>query len=206
MSGNASSDMIAKCLSSLLVLRDYQGAGAGFSVDADSHILTCNHVVSSENVIIETIDGESYDAEVYARKPEYDLAILKVQGYQTSPLRFADPSSIRDGQRVYLLGHPVGLDFTVTEGIVGRKQRVREGVTYVQLDVAANPGNSGGPVVNESGDVLGVVTIMLAHAQRLSFAIGARHVFAFLSMLRIRVNRADRFSLNEINHTQGVDH
>ena len=194
--------MISKCLSSLLILRDHHGAGAGFAIDTDSHILTCNHVVSNENVAIETIDGDSYDAVVYARKPEYDLAILRVEDFQSAPLRFVDPGSIRDGQRVYLLGHPLGLDFTVTEGIVGHNRRVREGVTFVQLDVATNPGNSGGPVVNEYGDVLGVVTIMMAHAQRLSFAIGVRHVFSFLSTLRIRVNRADRFAVSETINTQ----
>jgi serine protease Do len=137
--------------------------------------------------------GDRRSVEILGKDETCDLAILYAEALAEPPLTFADPSAIAEGQTVYALGHPLGLDFTLSRGIISNRQRVRSGVSLLQTDVSLNPGNSGGPLVNEQGEVIGVANQILEGGQGLGFGIALQHIFAFAAQMRIPINRAQRF-------------
>ena len=189
-------DIIQSVESSIVLLRDSEGSGTGFVISDQGHVLTCNHVVNLENTTVFNSSGENWKIPVYARNPDTDLAILQVQGLSnTSPLIFADPASINPGQQVYAVGHPLGFDFSVSQGIISSRVRTYGGVSYVQTDIPLNPGNSGGPIINTVGEVVGVATRSVApdKGQGLAFAIANRHVFSFAAQIRIHINSKSVF-------------
>lgn len=188
-------EMIQKVKFSVVRLRDTTGVGTGFVISQVGHILTCDHVVSGELVEVVSPQGNRWTVPVLGREPSSDLAMLQVEGVDGQPLCFADPASIAEGQTVFALGHPLGLDFTVSRGVVSNRLRVRNGISYVQTDVALNPGNSGGPLVNERGEVLGIANNIFAESQRLGFAIALRHILAFAAQLRVSVKRTTEFRI-----------
>src|SRR5579871_2989088 len=152
-------------------LLDPAGVGTGFYISSAGHILTCNHVITAENVQVSSLQGKRWSAQVLARDPECDLAVIKVDGPDSAPLFFADPASISEGQTVFALGHPLGLDFTISRGVVSSRSRIRNGINSVQTDVSLNPGNSGGPIINERGEVVGIADWGIMESRGLGFAI-----------------------------------
>jgi len=137
--------------------------------------------------------GDRRSVEVLGKDETCDLAILCAESLIEPPLTFADPATIAEGQTVYALGHPLGLDFTLSRGIISNRQRVRSGISLLQTDVSLNPGNSGGPLVNEQGEVIGVANQILEGGQGLGFGIALQHIFAFAAQMRIPINKAQRF-------------
>ena len=145
-------------------------AGTGFVISEDGYILTNNHVVSyavegGYEVTVVTYDGTSYKAEIVGADEGNDIAVLKIDAKGLNPVTFADSDSIAVGDTVYAVGNPLGeLDFTMTQGLVSALDRtITTEENYVpinmfQIDAAVNPGNSGGPVYNAAGQVIGVVT------------------------------------------------
>lgn len=159
-------------------------------VDLKGHVLTCNHVVPEDEVIVANHAGENQPARVIGRDKECDLALLKIKASDAPPVKFGDPASISEGQTVLALGHPLGLEFSISRGIVSSRRRVRNGTTYIQTDVALNPGNSGGPIVNEQGEVIAIADWIIAESKGLGFAVALRHVFAFAAAFRVRLQTA----------------
>jgi serine protease Do len=184
---------IRRIKSSIVQIYSPVGSGTGFSVGADGYLLTCAHVLAGDRVQVISERDERLAGEVFGKDETLDLALLEVEGFAETPLTFADPASIAEGQTVFALGHPLGLDFTVSRGIISNRQRVRSGITLVQTDVAMNPGNSGGPIVNERGEVIGVANLIIAGGQGLGFAIALQHVFSFAARWRIPLDRARQF-------------
>ena len=145
-------------------------AGTGFVIAEDGYILTNNHVVSyavqgGYDVTVVTYDGTEYTAEIIGADEGNDIAVLKIDASGLTPVTFADSDSIAVGETVYAVGNPLGeLDFTMTQGLVSALDRtITTEENYVpinmfQIDAAVNPGNSGGPVYNAAGQVIGVVT------------------------------------------------
>jgi S1-C subfamily serine protease len=162
-------------------------AGSGTIVSSDGYIITSDHVVADmkENdvVKIELYDGSKLRAGVITRNTGLDLALLKIarsEGF--SYLTLEDAKSIKTGDKVYAIGNPLGEEltkFTVTEGIISGF-RTEDGVNLVQTDAALNPGNSGGPIVNNAGRVVGIVSMGYIDAQGLSFGIRSDVVQKFL--------------------------
>lgn len=185
--------MIQNLKSSILCLRDSGGIGTGFVVSEQGHIMTCNHVVSGERVEVISHRGDRWSVPVLGRNPSTDLALLQVEKIDAQPLFLADPTSLTEGQTVFALGHPLGLNFTVSKGIISSCHRIRNGISYVQTDVSLNPGNSGGPIVNERGEAIGIADKCLADSQGLSFAVALRHILAFAAQLRVKVKCASDF-------------
>ena len=143
------------------------GSGTGFIVDAAGHIITNNHVVAgADRVRVRLVDGREYSATVTGRDEATDIAVVQIKPDQGSALPVAplgQSDSLRVGDWVLALGNPLGLDFTVTAGIVsarGRQLSGRPGAleAFIQTDAAVNPGNSGGPLVDLLGQVVGVNT------------------------------------------------
>ena len=144
-----------------------EGSGSGFLVSSDGYILTNNHVVAdADRVTVTLLDKRVFKAKVVGRDPSTDVAVIKIDGSDFPTLSFGDDSKEKVGEWVLAIGNPLGLDFTVTAGIISAKGRSRELRAlmpgnyaiqdYIQTDAAINPGNSGGPLVNIRGEVIGI--------------------------------------------------
>lgn len=159
-------------------IQQQQGQGSGFIVDADGVVLTNAHVVEGASEVGVTLpDGRSFTGKVLGADPLTDVAVVKVVGSKLPVATLGDSSRVRPGEWAIAIGNPLGLDNTVTAGIISAIQRtnaVGEGqrVPYIQTDAAVNPGNSGGPLINDRGQVIGINTaIRQAPGAGLSFAI-----------------------------------
>jgi serine protease Do len=144
-----------------------EALGSGFFVDADGYIVTNNHVIENADAIaVVMADGSRLNAELVGRDPKTDLALIKVSGEQPYPaLRFADSDNARVGDWVLAIGNPFGLGGTATAGIISARGRdIRSGPydDYLQIDAPINSGNSGGPIVNADGDVIGINTAIFS--------------------------------------------
>jgi S1-C subfamily serine protease len=156
------------------------GAGSGVVVTPDGYILTNEHVVQRvENARVAFVDGRSVPAVVVGRDPATDLAVLRAQTAALPYARLAATPPLRVGQLVVAVGNPFGFESTVSAGVVsalGRSLRSRQGRLIegvVQHTAALNPGNSGGPLVDPRGRVVGINTAIIAMAQGIGFAVPA---------------------------------
>lgn len=156
---------------SVFVIETDIAVGSGFAV-SEKEVVTNAHVISNARMIrVITYSGDSLPASVVAYDEDLDLAVLYVADGSFSALPVASLDATRVGDDVYAIGAPKSMAYTLTKGIISSKDRVIRGRQYIQIDAAVNEGNSGGPLLDANGNVLGVITLKLADAEGIGLAI-----------------------------------
>lgn len=191
----------------VVLVRTSSGLGSGFFVSKAGYLITNFHVIAGEKKIAVTQyveDGKVLKREIYkeveivATAPFHDLAVLRVQTlkHDVEPVVLAPDDRATVGETVAVIGSPMGLERTVTEGVISQTARLFAGILYVQIDAPVNPGNSGGPLFNNRGQVIGIVNMGASWMEGLNFAIPVRHAKFLLDNL-------SAFAYDPSNSTSG---
>jgi len=160
--------------------QDPYGTGSGFIISTDGYIVTNNHVVSqTEQILVTLSDGREMEAKLIGQDPPTDIAVIKIYADNLHVVSFGNSDELQPGQIAIAIGNPLGFQCTVTAGVVsalGRTLRSESGRLIddvIQTDASLNPGNSGGPLVDSKGKVIGVNTAVIMRAQGLCFAVSS---------------------------------
>jgi serine protease Do len=192
---------------SVVLVKTARGLGSGFFINKDGYLITNFHVIAGEKKISVTQflqDGKILrrvvhkEVEIVATAPFHDLVVLRLKEHDTeiTPVVFAPEEKLGIGETVFAIGNPLGLERTVTEGVLSQTHRNFGGILYLQVDAPVNPGNSGGPLFNARGQVIGIINMGVATMEGLNFAIPARHATYILDHI-------DAFAYNAANPESG---
>lgn len=171
--------------------RVQRGLGSGFILDGNGHVLTNAHVIDGADTVSVTLkDGRVLEGEVLGADPTTDVAVIRVDAGDLPTVKTTDSDRLQPGEWSIAIGNPLGLDNTVTAGIISATGRSSgevgipdKRVDFIQTDAAINPGNSGGPLLNANGEVIGMNTAIISGAQGLGFAIPINAVKAIAQEL-----------------------
>lgn len=185
------------------------GTGTGFYIKEFDLIVTNDHVVADNAEV--TISGKAFDktlSRVWYTDRKHDLAFLQAPGNVELPeIKLGRYEEMHDGDAVVAIGHPFGLNYTVTQGVISKVDRIREGLKYIQIDAAINPGNSGGPLVNSRGEVIGVNSFIIRGGDNLGFALPVSYLRDALQMYMPNKGQASTrcFSCNYLVTATNID-
>jgi S1-C subfamily serine protease len=172
------SGIIEKAIPSVVTIRTNVGQGTGFLITNDGYLVTNAHVLAGGNYV-QTINYKQtvIAAEFIGYDTDYDIALLKIDG-DYNPLELADSENTQIGEKVIAIGNPLGLQFSVSQGIVSGVHRPGPNNldAYIQTDAALNPGNSGGPLINNNGEVVGINNFKIGSGESLGFALESNFI------------------------------
>ena len=202
-------ELVNRFSEGVVLVQTSDGLGSGFVISSEGHCVTNYHVVEGQTRVAVTIfhrteQGEFKrvavrDVKIVALNPHFDLALLQIpkqEGVAFGPVFVAEDDSHREGDTVFAIGSPLGLERSVSEGIVSTRNRNMDGIVYIQTTAQINPGNSGGPLFNSQGQVVGVINMKLTFGEGLGFAIP-------VSYLRHFINNRDAFAFDRTNPNTG---
>jgi len=158
---------------SVFKINTSSGSGTGFYLRGEGIVVTnCHVILGHRHVALEDQEQNRYPAKVVFINKEADVAFLKPEvEFEAAQIELADISDLKSRDKVYVLGFPFGMPYTETQGIVSAPRQLMQGSYYIQTDAAVNPGNSGGPVVDETGKVVGITTSKFTEADNMGFAV-----------------------------------
>jgi S1-C subfamily serine protease len=181
------SGVIDEVIKGMATIATDKSSGSGFIVDSSGYVVTNQHVIDNNLFVkVITYDGKTYNAIVVGQDDFNDVALLKIGGNVFPRVEFANSNDIQIGEKVIAIGNPLGLSFTVTEGIVSALHRKGPNgqTNYIQTDVTLNPGNSGGPLINKDGKIIGMNNFKLGQSEGLGFALESNVVKSVEESLR----------------------
>lgn len=168
-----SKDIINLYQNAVIQIATQTGTGTGFYLKGYNLIVTNDHVVANNPEV--SIAGKSFEktlSRVWYTDAQHDLAFLEPPADAALPeVKLGNYEAMKDGDNVIAIGHPYGLNYSATQGVISKVDRIRDGEKYIQIDAAINPGNSGGPLVDYNGDVIGVNSFIIKGGDNLGFAL-----------------------------------
>ncbi|MCA9042321.1 MAG: trypsin-like peptidase domain-containing protein [Planctomycetaceae bacterium] len=193
----------------VVLIETPSGLGSGFIINDNGYCITNYHVVERETRVAATLFQRNErneftrqrigDVKILALNPYFDLALLQIPKQENVPFHpvyLAESEDYREGDDVFAIGNPHGLERSVSQGIVSTRNRNFKGIVYIQTTAQINPGNSGGPLFNERGEVMGVTNMKLQFSEGLGFAIPVAYLKHFL-------DNYDAFAFDEKNPNTG---
>ncbi|MCA9085831.1 MAG: trypsin-like peptidase domain-containing protein [Planctomycetaceae bacterium] len=202
-------ELVSQFAEGVVLIQNPDGLGSGFIISEAGHCITNYHVVEGQTRIAVTIFHQGdmgeferisiRDVKIIALNPHFDLALLQIpkqENLKFQPVFVAEDDSHREGDAVFAIGSPLGLERSVSEGIVSTRNRNMDGIVYIQTTAQINPGNSGGPLFNSRGEVVGVINMKLTFGEGLGFAIPVAYLRHFIA------NR-DAFAFDKTNPNTG---
>ncbi|MBL8808664.1 MAG: trypsin-like peptidase domain-containing protein [Planctomycetaceae bacterium] len=202
-------ELVSKFGEGVVLIETPGGLGSGFIINDRGYCVTNYHVVEGQTRVGVTIFHKSEngdferrairDVKILSLNPYFDLALLEIPAQKDLPFQpvyIADDDTHREGDSVFAIGSPLGLERSVSEGIVSTRNRNMDGIVYIQTTAQINPGNSGGPLFNNRGQVVGVINMKLTFGEGLGFAIPIAYLKHFLR------NR-DAFAFDKTNPNTG---
>jgi serine protease Do len=179
-----SQNIIEQYQKAIIQIATTAGTGTGFYVKEFDLIVTNDHVVADSAEV--TIAGKIFDkavARVWYTDRKHDLAFLEAPKNTEMPdVKLGRYEEMKDGDQVVAIGHPFGLNYSATQGVISKVDRIRDGLKFIQIDAAINPGNSGGPLVNSKGEIIGVNSFIIRGGDNLGFALPVNYLREALQM------------------------
>jgi serine protease Do len=177
-------DIIENYQAAIIQIATQSGTGTGFYLKEYDMIVTNNHVVDNNPEV--TIQGKEFGktlSRVWYTDRKHDLAFLQPpEGANLPALPMGVYEQMKDGDEVVAIGHPYGLNYTATQGVISKVDRIRDGLRFIQIDAAINPGNSGGPLVNANGEIIGVNSFIIRGGDNLGFALPVSYLRTALQL------------------------
>lgn len=168
-----SQEIIEHYQKAIIQIATQTGTGTGFYIREFDLIVTNDHVVAGNPEV--TIAGKAFEKEfsrVWYTDRKHDLAFLEApKNVELPEVKLGRYEDMKDGDAVLAIGHPYGLNYTATQGVISKVDRIRDGLKFIQIDAAINPGNSGGPLVNKQGEIIGVNSFIIRGGDNLGFAL-----------------------------------
>ncbi len=176
---------------SVFVIESGNALGSGFAIDKQL-IVTNAHVIDSQrDIIVRSYNNELASARLAGYDAQKDIAVLYVKDAAYLPIKTGDISSVKVGDDVYAIGAPKSLSYTLTKGIISNKNREYCGMPYLQIDAAVNEGNSGGPLLNSNGEVIGVNTLKMLDSEGIALSIPINIIMEFIDDLSMPADEPD---------------
>lgn len=179
-----SPEIIETYQNAIIQIATQGGTGSGFYIKEYDIIVTNNHVVADAAEV--TIQGKAFPkslSRVWYTDRKHDLAFLEPPSGAALPeVSMGFYEEMKDGDEIVAIGHPYGLNYTATQGVISKVDRIRDGLKYIQIDAAINPGNSGGPLVNEKGQIIGVNSFIIRGGDNLGFALPVNYLRTALQL------------------------
>ena len=186
------SGIIEEVVKSVVTVKTDVSQGTGFIIDERGYIITNAHVLAGgTKLLVSDYEQNNFETEFIGYNSEFDIALLKISG-SFKKLELDNSNNIQIGEKVIAIGNPLGLQFSVSEGIVSGVHRLglNNMEVYIQTDAALNPGNSGGPLINKNGKVIGINNFKISGGESLGFALESNH-------FRDTINKIAQQELNQ---------